>query len=155
MWRTDRLSWLPIVLAVVLACATPAAANASATATHSSKHVAAHLLPVGRRCNALMTPVDVGIGYSLIGPPEPECDFGPTPPADGVETQAQRELPIQTVRFVLEISPPQSWRFHYLIATCGHQRFASRAHGSCLNYPSFGNRASARDRPRQSRFPMP
>ena len=67
MWRTDRLSWLPIVLAVVLACATPAAANASATATHSSKHVAAHLLPVGRRCNALMTPVDVGIGYSLIG----------------------------------------------------------------------------------------
>jgi hypothetical protein len=141
MWRTDRLSRLPIVLAVVLACATPAAVNANAAVAHSSKHVPPHPLPMGRKCNALMTPADVGIGYSLIGPPEPECDFGPTPPPDGVETQAQRELPIQTVRFVLEISPPQSWHFHYLIATCGHQRFASRAHGSCLNYPSFGNRA--------------
>jgi hypothetical protein len=141
MWRTDRLSCLTIVLAVVLACVTPTAANASTATARSSKHVPPHLLPGGVKCKNLMTPADLGAGYSLIGSPEPECDFGPTPPADGVETQAQRELPIQTVRFVLEVSPPQHWRFHYLIAACGHQRFAIRAHGACLNYPSFGNRA--------------
>jgi hypothetical protein len=141
MWRIDRLSCLPIVLALVLACATPTAANAGTAAAHSSKHTLPRLLPVGVKCEDLMTPVDVGTGYSMIGPAEPECDFGPTPLPDGVETQAQRELPIQTVRFVLEVSPPKHWHFHYLIATCGHQRYASTAHGACLNYPSFGNRA--------------
>ena len=39
------------------------------------------------------------------------------------------------------VSPPKHWHFHYLIATCGHQRYASTAYGACLNYPSFGNRA--------------
>jgi hypothetical protein len=141
MWTTDRLSCLPIVLAVVLACATPTAANASTAAAHASKHAPPRLLPVGVKCENLIAPVDVGTGYSMIGPAEPECDFGPTPPPDGVETLAQLELPIQTVRFTVEVSSPKHWHFHYLIATCAHQRYASRAHGACLSYPSFGNRA--------------
>jgi hypothetical protein len=155
MWTTDRLSRVPIVLAVVLACTMPTAANAGAVAARLARHAPPRLLPVGLNCKDLMVPLDVGLGYSMIGPAEPECDFGPTPPPDGVETEAQRELPIQTVRFVLEVSPPTHWHFHYLIATCSHQLYASKAHGSCLNYPSLGNRAWLEIDPEDQEFLCP
>jgi hypothetical protein len=155
MWTTDRLSRVPVVLAVVLACTMATAADAGTVEAHLSKHAPSHLLPVGINCKDLMVPLDVGLGYSMIGPAQPECDFGPTPPPDGVETEAQRELPIQTVRFVLEVSPPKHWHFHYLIAACGHQLYASKAHGSCLNYPSLGNRAWLEIDPEDQEFLCP
>ena len=69
--------------------------------------------------------------------------------------QRERQAAATPLRFALEVSPPKHWRFHYLIATCGHQRFASPAHGSCLNYPSFGNRAWLEIDPEDQEFLCP